>query len=1090
VDTTNMKTSNLRSSVRGLCAIAGLAVFASCVEVPKPDPLPAAPVITTFSASKGEVTPGEMVTLTWKVENATSVKIDELELGSLSGVSGNEGTVDVSVGKDSLFVLTARNERGASDTAAVAVRVTSSAGELLLTLLPTTISAGESATLAWSAPGATSVTITADPGGALDLQGQTSVGVSIVKPSASTVYTLTANGRTATVALTIQPTLLSFEASSLSADAGSTVTLAWESVNATRLQLSAPGRGTLLDTMDVARIASGTFDDTLPAVVDPGQVFSYQLTVTGSGVTLTDSVVVSVKGNPAVLTFTSPKYSRDPAAGPLPDGGTPSPTIRLAWTTRESDTVSIAANGVEFYRAPTGLVLAGTVDLPAPSIDTTYLLTARATRGGTATSTTSVDVVGLPTVTLTATPNSVMAGEPFTLQWTGSDVRNVKIGAPGLPLFTGRDVMASGSPTGSFALGETTTLRLDADNGVGDQVSTTATVTVTSAFNVMSNASGTLRSGQTIELSWAGGGTATGFTHNAATSRVGSGEFDDISTTGTPLVFTTTGDGVAFFDPPDFKAPFFDREVGSRVWVSTNGFLSFTRINPSNNSEVTLPTAKLEPYSIAPNWDDTSISSATTSVYWQVKPENGGQLLIVMWKTVSSKTYEVKLHSNGQIDIEYLVWSGTPGKGGVQGPRADWGYPLPGVPANNTTMTFFGPKASPLSIDVRQAGVLRGFVAPSGSSFSATYTVPSVVRAHEFTISEALSSPQPAVGAQGVWYELFNNSTGVVDLAGWGLSVADGGIAPLSGSLDAGATLVVGITTDGALNDDAGVQLAVSPLAFDAGSASLVRGGVHATVALGSAQSGVAVNNDPGPFLLSSDTSTTAPHPQTCLATESFGFQTPSQLGSPGAARDCGFGYRVLEIPEKFRDIKTTGTQLTISDYDEDVIPFSLTAAPFPFFGVAQTQLHIAMNGYVSFDGVTTSSLMSGTTPTTADPNALIAVFGDDLEGYWLESEIYTERIGANVDPLTPAPHWIIQWDRWSHYVAADSLYFQLKLFDDGTAEVHFADMFSGSSSQYGSGISAVTWLENLAGDQALVVNANSASPGIVPHTAFRFVPR
>jgi hypothetical protein len=355
-----------------------------------------------------------------------------------------------------------------------------------------------------------------------------------------------------------------------------------------------------------------------------------------------------------------------------------------------------------------------------------------------------------------------------------------------------------------------------------------------------------------------------------------------------------------------------------------------------------------------------------------------------------------------------------------------------------------------------------------------------------------MPSPRPPLGDQGVWYELFNGSSSTVDLTGWNFALSDGGVVALSGTLDAGTTLVVGTTTDPSLNDDAGVQLAVSGLAVDAGSTVLAHGGPHATVSWASAQPGVAVNNDPGPFLMSTDTSTTAPHARTCLATEQFGFQVPSQLGSPGAPRDCSFPYRLVQIPEQYRNIKMTGTMLPNSadDYDEGIETFSLTAAPFPFFGVSRTTMQIAMNGYVSFDGSTSSSLMSGSVPDTSNVNALIAPFGDDLEGYWLDSEIYTQRIAAGEDALTPAAHWIIQWEHWSHYLAGDNMNFQLKLFDDGTIEVHFADMVSASSGQYASGVSAVTWLENPAGTQALVVNNNSAVPGITPHTAFRFVPR
>jgi hypothetical protein len=99
--------------------------------------------------------------------------------------------------------------------------------------------------------------------------------------------------------------------------------------------------------------------------------------------------------------------------------------------------------------------------------------------------------------------------------------------------------------------------------------------------------------------------------------------------------------------------------------------------------------------------------------------------------------------------------------------------------------------------------------------------------------------------------------------------------------------------------------------------------------------------------------------------------------------------------------------------------------------------------------------------------------------------------VGPNVDPFAAAPHWIVQWTRWSLWLSgADDLNFQVKLFDDGTIEYHYGRMVSVGSTRGGAGISANTWIENPAGTQALVINTRSYTPGISPFTAFRFSPR
>ena len=903
----------LRSSLFPLLGAA--LVLSACPQVPPADPLEPAPAVTAFTSSAYEVPVGATVKLTWTTTNATSVKIDELKLGSISGVSGAAGEVDVAITGDSLFVLTARNERGASDTAVVSVRVGAAAGELLFTSLPDTINAGEAVTLAWSAPGATTVTINATPGGAIDLMGQTSAGSVTVRPTANTTYTLTSGVRSATTSVTVRPSLLSFTASDLSADAGAMVTLSWTTANATRVQLSAPGRGTLVDEMDAARVASGSFADTLPTAVDPGQLFSYQLTVTGPATTLTDSVVVSINGSPAIVTFTAPTYAR------MGSG-----TVALAWETRQADEVSISADGVEVYRAPSPALAAnGSLTLPAPGADAVYTLTARSSRGGQVTQTRNVDVVGTPTVSLMATPAAMVSpGSPVALAWTGTNIRKVTITEPGFgTLFSSTGALDTGTqmvlPT------RDTTYTITADNSFGDRATATASVTVNGAITLVVSEPGTLRTGQNVSVSWAAdGGTITGLGHDSIDTRGGSTGFEDIAADGgTRLDFATTGNIVATIDTP-FRTSLFGHGVGETITVSRYGYLTFGEANGANSVDEAFPTSKLEPYSVAPYWESLTLSG----VYWQVKPIGGVDTLIVQWVNTTAN-FEEKISATGQIDFEYrTVPSTVSGRAAVTGANRNQFLAAPTAAANQG-ITFFGPRPSPVTMRVHTPGPIAGHITLPGGAVVRIFGELTAVTPSELIINEVLRDS--TVGVNGQWAELRNARDTAVDLAGWSFAFADGGSVPLSGTVPPRGVLVVGASTDRALNDDAGVQVAIPNFDLTGQSVlNLSRGGTHGSLSLTSFDAGVAVVNDVGPYRGTAG--------GRCAATAGFGAQSTVQRGTPGLDTGCAFPYALASATPGYFDISATGTPLGSADDDDEITIIDLSSAPVPFFGVARAR--------------------------------------------------------------------------------------------------------------------------------------------------------
>jgi hypothetical protein len=203
-------------------------------------------------------------------------------------------------------------------------------------------------------------------------------------------------------------------------------------------------------------------------------------------------------------------------------------------------------------------------------------------------------------------------------------------------------------------------------------------------------------------------------------------------------------------------------------------------------------------------------------------------------------------------------------------------------------------------------------------------------------------------------------------------------------------------------------------------------------------------------------------------------------------------------VPGGFFDISNTAP-LSFVDEDDGVASLSLAAAPVPFFGVPQTSVAASINGYLSFDepSVVPAQYFAETVPSATNTNSVLAVLATNLQlnkENFTDSNLFFRRIGANEDPAAAAPHWIVQW----HHVSAvtptltlrDDLSFQVKLFDDGVIEYHYAQLNSGSGVQHGSGLKSVTWLEAPGGTSALVHNAYSSSPGLAPRTAIRFTPR
>jgi len=162
------------------------------------------PLIITFSANPTTINKGQSSTLSWQVQNATTVTISP----TVGNVAEN-GSQSVSPATTTTYTLTASNADGQTATANATVNVntgpTPAPSITSFTANPSTITtAGGSSVLTCNATNATSVVITGS--GVTGANGSSSA-TTTVTPSATTTYTCTATGAGGSTSQTVTVTV-------------------------------------------------------------------------------------------------------------------------------------------------------------------------------------------------------------------------------------------------------------------------------------------------------------------------------------------------------------------------------------------------------------------------------------------------------------------------------------------------------------------------------------------------------------------------------------------------------------------------------------------------------------------------------------------------------------------------------------------------------------------------------------------------------------------------------------------------------------------------------------------------------------------
>jgi hypothetical protein len=322
---------------------------------------PAQTAILQFTANPASITQGQSSTLTWVVQNATSVNIS-----GIGSVNANSGSLSVSPTTTTTYTLTAT---GASGTATQSVTVSVGTGTAATPQIlrfegnPLTIAPGQSSTLSWATNGATSVSISGV--GTVTPNGSTTVS-----PTQTTTYTLTAsNGSTsvtAPITITVSgagvPQIVTLVATPQNISPGQSTKICWQVNGATSISIT-PGVGSNLNANDCA-------------TVTPNVTTTYTLTATNAAGQIQGNVTVNV-GIVQILSFTANPVTSTAAGNP----------VVLTWQTANATSVVLIGADIP----PTNVPVNGTFTVN-PITNETYTLTAYGPGGQTVSATISVFV--------------------------------------------------------------------------------------------------------------------------------------------------------------------------------------------------------------------------------------------------------------------------------------------------------------------------------------------------------------------------------------------------------------------------------------------------------------------------------------------------------------------------------------------------------------------------------------------------------------------------------------------------------------------------------------------------------------------------
>ena len=162
-------------------------------------------------------------------------------------------------------------------------------------------------------------------------------------------------------------------------------------------------------------------------------------------------------------------------------------------------------------------------------------------------------------------------------------------------------------------------------------------------------------------------------------------------------------------------------------------------------------------------------------------------------------------------------------------------------------------------------------------------------------------------------------------------------------------------------------------------------------------------------------------------------------VGTLGDGGPDAFGYRWVDSDAPggpayaWEEIAGVGTRL-FGGADDSTTTIALPF-PFPFYGVAYTQVHVCTNGFLSFAG-RDSALVNTDLPNAAPgvPRALIAPL-------WSDYDLRPARGAGRVYAHHDGSKLILEWKDVVHFSGAAPYTFQVLLWPSGTIEFQYQSL-------------------------------------------------
>lgn len=463
---------------------------------------PAAPPMISFAAEPTAIAQGGGTRLSWATTGAEVCTASGGWSGEVA-LSGSTGTGPLDA--DTEFTLSCAGLGGVA-TERVLVSVTSAAPQpeptpepsptpeptpepapapdpspvVTLTATRTTVDAGDSVTLSWSADHASSCSASGGWSGSRTVSGSLTVG-----PLASNVtFGLTCTGAggsdSASLDITvIQPMpapTVNLTSAAYSIDYGLATLLSWTSSNATACTAEGAwsgGRGTSGSGSTGGLTTTSTFT----------------LSCTGPGGTRSDSVTIQV-GQPA-----SPTLTLNASSSTIQEGG----SATLSWTSENASDCT-ASGGWSGNRGPNGSASV------SPQATTTYGLTCSGD-GGSVSDSVAITVEPAsstaPVVSLSLADGTIEAGQTTSLSWSASDATacTASGGWSGSRALSGNQSVAPTQTT-------TYTLSCTGDGGT-DTASATLTVNAQAPTLTFDASEDVVSQAGTVTLTWSSTDTSS-----------------------------------------------------------------------------------------------------------------------------------------------------------------------------------------------------------------------------------------------------------------------------------------------------------------------------------------------------------------------------------------------------------------------------------------------------------------------------------------------------------------------------------------------------------------------------------------------------